>query len=110
MSNTEGEKPKRVEVWLTKVSDFRITCREVYEDESTSDWDVDAIKSVSMRGAQREVTGHFLDEGYEPVDRWVAEEIAKSGHLEGEVVESFRRFQLKARKVVIKGKAAKSQG
>ncbi len=97
MSNTKAAeaKQKRIEVWLTKVNDFRITCREVFEDETTSDWDVDAVRSVSMRGAQREVTGYYIREGYEPVDRWTAEEIAKSGHLEGEVIESFRQFRLK---------------
>ncbi len=108
MSNTKVEEAKRnrFEVWLTKASDFRITCREVYEDESTSDWDKDAVESVSMRGAQREVTGYYLDKGYEPVDRWVAEEVARSGRLEGEVIESFRQFRFKpiSRVRIIKSK------
>ena len=39
----------------------------VNADESTEEYDVDAM---SMRGAEREITGHFISKGYAPVGRW----------------------------------------
>ena len=63
-----GRKPP-IEVWLTK-QNIEITCRVVHEDETTEDYDVD---SLSMRGAQREMTGFFKRMGYEPAGRWETE-------------------------------------
>lgn len=95
IKSNEAAKQKRIEVWLTRVSDFRITCREVFEDETTKDWNEDAVKSSSMRGAQREVTGYYIGEGYEPIDRWSTENVAMHGPEEGDVLESSRQFRLK---------------
>ena len=80
-----------IEVWLTQ-KNIEITCMVVYEDEHTENLDVD---SLSMRGAQREMTGYFKKQGYEPVGRWEDGDPA----LAGEVVidagpqETFRRFR-----------------
>jgi len=55
-----------VEVWLTQ-GNMAVSCRVVYEDETTELLDVD---SLSMRGAQREMTGWFLRNGYVAAGRW----------------------------------------
>jgi hypothetical protein len=78
----EQERPSPIEVWLTQ-KNMAITCMEVREDESAR-LGVQ-IDSLSMRGAQREATGWYINQGYEPVGRWEFE-------TEG---ESFRRFKLK---------------
>lgn len=66
---TEAEKLGPIEVWLRQatMAGMAIECMIVAEDETTSELDVD---SLSMRGAQREMTGHFIGQGYEPVGRW----------------------------------------
>jgi hypothetical protein len=71
--------PGPVEVWLTQ-NNMQVTCRVIHEDETAEELDVN---SLSMRGAQREVTGWFLSDGYTPVGRWEAE-------VEGEAVRRFR--------------------
>src|SRR5690242_18337630 len=68
-----------VEVWLTKKT-FEIDCMIVHENESTERIDVD---SLSMRGAQREVTGWLLNRGYKPAGRWESVE-------EGETCRKFQ--------------------
>lgn len=70
-----------IEVWLTQ-SNIEITCRVVNEDETTQPY---GVESLSMRGAQREMTGYFIAVGYTPVGRWEAE--AENG------AETFRRFR-----------------
>ena len=45
-----------LEVWLRQ-DEAEITCTVVRDDESTYELDVD---SLSMRGAQREMTGYFI--------------------------------------------------
>ena len=60
---------------------------EVREDETTETIDVD---SLSMRGAQREMTGWYLKRGYVPVGRWEAAGPAGNS-------ETFRRFKLAGR-------------
>ncbi len=51
----------------TRVLDqLSMTCTVVH-DESTESLDVDAF---SMRGAQREITGCLISQGYEPPGRW----------------------------------------
>jgi hypothetical protein len=67
-----------IEVWLSQ-QNMKVTCRVVYEDESVSELDVD---SLSMRGAQREITGYLIGHDYRPVARWEEEE-------QGEVVRRF---------------------
>ena len=60
-----------VEIWLTQQGNgMEIACMMVEDDESTRAIDV---TSMSMRGAQREVTGWLKRQGYEPAGRWLAE-------------------------------------
>ncbi|OBF60929.1 hypothetical protein A5787_18130 [Mycobacterium sp. 852002-50816_SCH5313054-b] len=72
-----------IEVWLRQ-DDEEIICTVVREDESTYELDVDAL---SMRGAQREMTGYFIDQNYEPADQWLVEVDSANGP-----VETVRRF------------------
>jgi hypothetical protein len=55
-----------VEIWLTQ-NNMEINCMVVREDESTTSLQVE---SLSMRGAQREITGYLIDQGYTPAGRW----------------------------------------
>lgn len=66
MSTLEADRPSPVELWLTQ-NNMEITCMAVREDERTEALDVD---SLSMRGAQREMTGWLVSLGYTPVGRW----------------------------------------
>jgi hypothetical protein len=59
-----------LEVWLSK-DNLEITCRVVFNDESATELEVG---SLSMRGAQREITGWLIGQGYEPVGRWSIED------------------------------------
>ena len=74
-----------IEVWLTQ-DNMEITCRIVFNDETTDELDVD---SLSMRGAQREMTGWLIGQGYEPVGRW-----AKEDDRGYETMRRFRRPQV----------------
>jgi len=58
-----------VEVWL-RLGDagFGISGKLVFEDESV-DEDVE-VEELSIRGAERGITGWLLSEGYKPVGRW----------------------------------------
>lgn len=78
-----------IEVWLTQIN-IQVTCRVVYEDESTDELSVD---SLSMRGAQRELTGYFLKQGYKPVGRWEPGEPATEGAPYDGASETMRRFK-----------------
>jgi hypothetical protein len=73
-----------VEVWLTQ-RNIEITCMIVFEDESA---DNPSVESLSMRGAQREMTSYLLAHGYEPAGRWETE----TGE-EGGGTETVRRFR-----------------
>ncbi|SPM31485.1 Mycobacterium terramassiliense ORFan, partial [Mycobacterium terramassiliense] len=73
-----------IEVWLRQ-DDDEIICTVVSDDESTYELDVDAL---SMRGAQREMTGYFIDQSYEPADQWQVEVDGADGP-----VETVRRFR-----------------
>ena|SRR6266567_6522621 len=64
MSALDASQP--IEVWLSQPN-IKITCTVVFEDEST---DALSISSLSMRGAQREITGWLISQGYQPVGRW----------------------------------------
>lgn len=46
------------------------------------------VTSLSIRGAQREVTGDLISEGYSPGDRW-----KDSNEEQGAYVEVVRRFR-----------------
>ena len=83
MAELDGTAP--VEVWLTQTN-MKVTCRIVYEDESTDERDVD---SLSIRGAQREWTGYLIKQGYEPAGRWENE---TDGEAEN-YVETSRKFR-----------------
>jgi hypothetical protein len=82
--------PSPIEVWLSQAN-MEITCTVVLEDESTSTLDVN---SLSMRGAQREITGYLVAQGYSPVDRWEVEAHSDDGYGGKEAVETSRKFQL----------------
>jgi hypothetical protein len=71
-----------IEVWLSQPN-MEVTCMVVKEDESTEQVD---ITSLSMRGAQREITGWLLEQGYTAVGRWREE--ARG--------ETMRRFKLES--------------
>lgn len=83
---TIREHASPIEVWLSQ-SNIEITCTVVHEDEST---EVLPVESLSLRGAQREITGYLIREGYEPAGRWEIE-IA----TEDEGAESVRLFRAK---------------
>jgi hypothetical protein len=59
-----------IEVWITK-RNLSVTCRVAFDNETVTELDV---RSLSMRGAQREITGWLIGQGYEPVGRWSTEE------------------------------------
>lgn len=82
-----GTKTQPIEVWLSQ-QNLQVTCTVVYEDERTDHVDIDAL---SMRGAQREITGWLIGNGYTPAGRW---EIEADGHEIGVdgFGETFRRF------------------
>jgi hypothetical protein len=72
---------KPIEVWLSQPN-IEITCRVVFEDESADEL---SVGSLSMRGAQREMTSWLIGQGYEPSGRWSDED--------GEGRETMRRFR-----------------
>jgi hypothetical protein len=76
-----------VEVWLTR-KNIEILGRVVFEDESA---ERRQIRSLDMRGAQREVTAALKNEGYEEAGRWKPE--ATEGT---EVLECSRLFRKEA--------------
>jgi hypothetical protein len=80
-----SEKAGPIEVWLTQ-KNMAVTCIVVNEDESTREPD---IHSLSMRGAQREITGWLIRQGYKPDGRWSVE------HSDSPMsaVETWRRFK-----------------
>lgn len=81
---TEQKKAGPVEVWLTQ-KNMEVTCMTVREDESYEYRDVD---SLSVRGAQREMTGWLIANGYIPAGRWEIEETE-----DGQAIECVRRFK-----------------
>lgn len=89
MTDTQhDEKPSPIEVWLSQPN-MEVTCTIVREDEST---DSRSVSSLSMRGAQREITGWLIRRGYVAVGRW--EIHAQAGGDEGDPVETSRTFRL----------------
>ncbi|WP_329064904.1 hypothetical protein [Amycolatopsis sp. NBC_01480] len=69
MTNTKLDASAPIEVWLTQ-KNIEVNCMVVFDGEETTQLDVD---SLSMRGAQREITGYLVQSGYEPVGRWSIE-------------------------------------
>jgi hypothetical protein len=47
------------------------------------------VDSLSIRGAEREITGYFINQGYTPVGRWET-----TAEDRGEPVEVMRRFKV----------------
>ena len=82
--------PSPVEIWLSHTN-TEITCTVVLEDESTSAL---GVHSLSMRGAQREVTGYFIAHGYTPVGGWEVEADSDDGSGGKVAVETTRQFKL----------------
>jgi hypothetical protein len=86
MTDTKkSEQGGPIEIWLTK-GNIQVTCRVVHEDETDSVLDVD---SLSIHGAQREMTAFLIRNGYGPADRWSTEETDS----DGETIECMRRFK-----------------
>ena len=75
-----------IEVWLRQAPGIGIECTVVRADESTDPYDVNAL---SMRGAEREMTGYFISEGYAPMGRW------ETTYDEGSAEEVKRTFKPK---------------
>jgi hypothetical protein len=63
-----------------------VSCLISFEDETTQGIEVEAL---SMRGAQRELTGFLIDRGYSPVGRWEAGEPD-----DDEAAETVRMFRV----------------
>ena len=82
--------PSPIEVWLSQAK-MGITCRVVLEDERTSTLDVN---SLSIRGAQREITGYLIGHGYSPVGNWEVEADSDNGYGGKDIVETSRKFKL----------------
>lgn len=76
-----------IEVWLSQ-ENLKIHCTVVKEDEQTYTIEVG---SLSMRGAQREITGHLIREGYKPVGRWDTE----TSDPAGSAIETHRKFAVR---------------
>ena len=73
-----------IEVWLSQTN-LAITCTVVHEDESR---EFKNIHSLSIRGAQREITGWLITSGYKPDGRWEV-----TAYDQGEARETVRRFK-----------------
>lgn len=86
MANTTDTKLTPIEVWLSQ-RNMAVTCRVVHEDETTVELEV---VSLSVRGAQREITGYLIDQGYAPVGRW--ESFSPDEESPIETVRKFRPF------------------
>ena len=90
MSSPKSSRAGTIEVWLRQAN-REVTCTIVHEDERT---ERTAIESLSLRGAQREVTGRLVSGSstrrlrYMPVGEW---EVTYEDN--GEPVESMRRFK-----------------
>ena len=82
--------PTPIEVWLSQAN-MKITCTVVREDESTSSLDVN---SLSIRGAQREMTGYLIARGYTPVGSWEVEADSDNAYGGKDAVETSRKFKL----------------
>ena len=83
----QSPKTQPIEVWLSQ-RNFEVTGWVVYESERT---DHLKIESLSVRGAQREVTGFLIQQGYAPAGRWEIER-TMDGDQESPV-ETSRRFK-----------------
>jgi hypothetical protein len=76
----ETKKSGPVEVWLRQ-RNLEVTGLLVYEDESGEPV---TVRSLTMRGAEREVTSQLRAQGFEPTGRW---------ETTADNVEVMRRFR-----------------
>jgi hypothetical protein len=88
--NTTDTKPSPIEVWLTEATEgMGISARTIHPDETVH---YSEVESLSMRGAQREITGDLIRRGYTAVGRWTVERMVND-----EPVETSRSFRLAGR-------------
>lgn len=78
MTNTDARLPQVLRAVLSR-KNIEISCTLVFEDESVSYQEVD---SVSVRGAQREITGMLVAHGYVPAARWSEDGEDQDGYSE----------------------------
>lgn len=78
MSDTKKRVPQALQAVLSR-KNIEISCTLVFEDESVS---YPTVASVSVRGAQREVTGLLVAHGYTPAGRWSDEDEDEDGYAE----------------------------
>jgi hypothetical protein len=69
MGNTKERRPQALQAVLSR-KNLEITCTLIFEDESVS---YPHPESLSIRGAQREITGRLVSHGYVPAGRWSEE-------------------------------------
>ena len=84
MTTFLAAKASPIEVWLSKAN-LDITCSIVQEDETAEELSID---SLSIRGAEREITAYLLNHGYTPAGRWQTE--ADNGNGAVEVSRAFK--------------------
>lgn len=70
--------PQPLQVILSR-KNIEITGTLLFEDETVSHAPID---SMSLRGAQRELTGRLVKHGYTPVGRWSEGEEDDDGYTE----------------------------
>lgn len=88
MRHAEGN-TQPIEVWLRQ-RHIEVTCHIVFEDETEEEI---SVNSLSMRGAEREITAYLISCGYEPAERWQSE--AEYNEADVEVSRKFRRAKAK---------------
>jgi hypothetical protein len=78
MTEAKKRTPQPLQAILSR-KNIEITGTLVFEDESVS---YAAINSMSLRGAQRELTGRLVKHGYTPVGRWSDGQDDEDGYTE----------------------------
>jgi hypothetical protein len=78
MSDTKPRAPQALQAVLSR-KNIEIFCTLVFEDESVS---YPTVSSVSLRGAQRQITGWLVAHGYMPIGRWSEGDLDGDGYTE----------------------------
>jgi hypothetical protein len=78
MTDTKRRAPQALQAVLSR-KNIEISCTLVFEDESVS---YPSPESLSVRGAQREITGLLVKHGYTPAGRWSEEPPDADGYTE----------------------------
>jgi hypothetical protein len=78
MTDTRQRTPQPLQAILSR-RHIEISCTLVFEDESVS---YPQVSSVSVRGAEREITGLLVKCGYTPAGRWSTEDLDPDGFAE----------------------------